>query len=744
MSALSGSCFRREASGIPLASVFSAFVLLSAAFPAPAADDAWELPVLRENGRKVADWMLAHPKKHDPLDWTYGAFHAGLTVFGLSDPSLPYLDTVRGLGKAKRWGLLRRTFHADDHCIAQSWLEIALHDDNPAAAERVRHTFDYILSSPSAAPLASPDKGGKLRMNFERWCWCDALFMAPASWGRMAAFTGDDAYRAFLDREYRACYDELYDKEAHLFYRDSRYKGRTTKNGAKVFWSRGDGWVLGGLPMILRDMPADWPARRFYETLFKEMAAALKACQREDGAWSPNLLDSRDPDMQEMSGTSFFCFGLMWGVNNGLLDEAEYLPVVRRAWRAMNRNVAEDGKFGWVQQIGDRPVSDYGADSTEVYAVGAYLLADVEIKKYAVAKAHPGRKTVIVAAPKQLRSAHTVELDFAALGLEKDSLRVFSVRDGTVLPHQLEDGKLLFSACLPAKATSVFWVFNGDDVPQADMTDLCHGRYAPDRLDDYLWENDKAAFRIYGPAVSEPPPKGEGLVSSGVDVWNKSVSYPVIDKWLAGGRYHSDRGEGMDNYKVGPTRGCGGFAVYRDGKAYASRNWETQRTICNGPVRTRFEVTYAPWLCGEGVTVAERRVVTLDRGQPFSRHESVFTVTGAERLSGGPGLNIAAKNLHAGALSLRPDAGWAANAEEEQPGKGSILTAVCLPGGAHLAETDGGDLLLLGDVAPGRPFVWYAGAAWTGAGRVTSPCAWAWTVERFAASRREPLPVRVE
>ena len=745
MFALYRSVSRRESSGFPLVSVLSVSVFLSVVSPLTAAEDTWELSVLRENGRRVADWMLAHPKKHHPLDWTYGAFYAGLTTFGLSDPSLPYLDTVRELGKTKQWGLLRRTFHADDHCIAQSWLEIALHEDNPAAAANVRRTFDYILSSRSGTPLAAADKGGKLRMNFERWCWCDALFMAPASWGRMAAFTGDDKYRTFLDQEYRACYDELYDKEAHLFYRDSRYKGRKTKNGSKVFWSRGDGWVLGGLPMILRDMPKDWPARPFYETLFKEMAAALKACQREDGAWSPSLLDSSDPDMQEMSGTSFFCFGIMWGINNGLLDEAEYLPVVRQAWKAMNRNVTENGKFGWVQQIGDRPVSDYGPDSTEVYAVGAYLLANVEIKKYVVAKAHPERKTVTVAAPKQFRAAHTVELDFAKLGLKKDSLRVFSVRDGAVLPHQLDDGKLLFSACLPAKAESSYWVFNGDDVPQADLSELCYGRYAPDRLDDYLWENDKVAFRIYGFAVSQRPPKGEGLVSSGVDVWNKAVSYPIINKWLAAAKhYHSDHGEGMDNYKVGPTCGCGGFAVYRNGKVYTSRNWETQRTICNGPVRTRFEITYAPWSCGEGVTIAERRVITLDRGQPFSRHESVFELKGAERLAGGPGLYIAAKNLHAGALALRPDLGWVANAEDEQAGKGSILTAVYLPGGARLAETGKGDLLLLGEVTSGKAFVWYAGAAWTGAGRVTKPCAWTWTVERFAASCAEPLSARVE
>ena len=80
----------------------------------------------------------------------------------------------------------------------------------------------------------------------------------------------------------------------------------------------------------------------FFENLFKEMATALKGCQRADGAWSPSILDAADPDMQEMSGTSFFCFGMMWGINNGLLPADEYLPCVKRAWAAMCRNVSEE------------------------------------------------------------------------------------------------------------------------------------------------------------------------------------------------------------------------------------------------------------------------------------------------------------------------------------------------------------------------------------------------------------------
>ena len=95
-------------------------------------------------------------------------------------------------------------------------------------------------------------------------------------------------------------------------------------------------------------------------------------------------------------------------------------------------------------------------------------------------------------------------------------------------------------------------------------------------MDDYLWENDRTAARIYGPVIMKPAPAGQTLISSGVDIWNKSVRYPIIDTWLKRKNYHADAGEGMDNYKVGPGRGCGGLGVFNGGACYVSQNWATQ------------------------------------------------------------------------------------------------------------------------------------------------------------------------
>ncbi len=729
--------------------LFCAVVLGTAAASSAQLPDAWDVATLDANGVKVADWMLEHPRRANHKDWTYGAFYAGLAAFGLTEPSRPYLDVLREEGKTYAWQLEGRPFHADSHCIGQAWLELARADDRPAALAPTRAAFDHVLANRSRVPLAQRTGLGKeLRQNFDRWCWCDALFMAPPVWAKLAALTGEEKYRDFMIGEYRATHARLYDKDDHLFYRDSSYIGKTTKNGAKIFWGRGDGWVLAGLPLVIRELPDDLRTRPWFTDLFKELCEKVKTRQREDGAWSPSLLDGQDPDLPEMSGTAFFCYAFMWGVNNGLLDAADYLPRIQKAWAAMCRCTADDGRFGWVQQVGSRPATDFGADSTEAYAVGGFLLAVSEIRKHAVLAAHADAKRVSVAPVASYR-LDTVEVPWKELGLSDQNLVVFDERDGACLPYQLWDengdgqpDKLLFVSTFVAGVTRSFRVFNDAALPKPDLTAVCFGRHAPDRLDDYLWENDKTAWRVYGPGVAQPPPKGEGLVSSGVDVWSKKVSYPIIDKWLKIGHYHTDTGEGMDNYKVGTARGCGGFAVWRGGKAYCAGNWASQKCLATGPVRTAFEVTYAPVEC-DGVTVEEKRVVTLDRGRRFTKHAATFTVKGAYKVSGGPGLNVAAAKEHNGELTLRPDQGWLANFEPAQKDGSSIFTAIFTEGESAVATTAEGDLLLVRPIDEGRPFVWWAGQGWTGRGEVLDARDWAAATAREQATVQTPISVTI-
>ncbi len=727
-----------------------AFVLLTATVTSAqdtrTVSEAWTLDAISANARLTADWMTANPKKHNQRDWTYGAFYAGIAALGLSDPTLPYLGQIRDLGRTNGWALLSRTYHADDHCIGQSWLEVAAFDNNPASVARIRQTYDYILANPHKGPLDFTKKDSQ-----KRWSWCDALFMSPTVLIKLYGITGDTRYLEFMDNEYRATTDYLYSKEHHLFFRDSTYFTKKTKNGKPIFWCRGNGWVFGSLPIILRDLPNDWPSRPFYVALFKEMAASIKQAQGADGAWRPSLLDPADPDLQEMSGTSFFTFGFLWGINNGLLDRAAYLPCVEKAWKTITKNISAEGRLGWTQPIGAGPAS-YTEDSHEVYAVGAYLCAAMELRKLVVADTHTSRKTVDIVNPLSLyRAAEAISLDWTKLGFKADKVRVFDVRNSAVLPHQLIDtnhdgapDELIFKTYALSKQSRSFWVFESDSLPAAPNAAICYSRYAPERMDDYLWENDRTACRVYGPVIMEPAPSGQKLISSGVDIWNKSVRYPIINAWLKRKNYHADLGEGMDNYKVGPSRGCGGLGVFNAGICYVSRNWATQKHIASGPVRTVFEVTYAPWDCGNGTKISETRRMSLDAGSHFTRFESRFTVTGTASLMAGPGLDISAKNLHNGLLASSPEQGWLTNYEPEQPKMGSIATAILLPQKATLMTDATENVYLLTPLTADAPFVWYAGAGWSGAGDFVKAEYWNTYVSTFAAALQHPLQVTIK
>lgn len=367
------------------AAFFAAAVVKGGEVQKTAVYVSFDAATIASNGVKVADWMLAHPKRANHRDWSYGAFYAGLEEFARATGERRYIDAIREEGRTYGWKFEKRDADVGNtHCIGQAWLDIARAERDDAVVASVRAELDAFMAAHVDAPLARRE-GERVVLNRRRWYWCDALFMSPPVWAKLAAITGERKYLDFMMGEYRATYDHLYDREDHLFWRDARYVGRTTPNGKKLFWGRGNGWVLAGLPFVIRELPTDSAERRWFTALFKEMCAKVRTIQRADGAWSASLLDGKNPDAPEMSATAFFCYALAWGVNNGVLDEATYLPCVERAWAAMCRCVGDDGKFGWVQPIGESPVKNFGPDSTETYGAGGYLLAATELRRYALA-----------------------------------------------------------------------------------------------------------------------------------------------------------------------------------------------------------------------------------------------------------------------------------------------------------------------------------------------------------------------
>lgn len=574
---------------------------------------------------KVANWQLANPRKRHTADWTHGALFAGMTAWAQMADSEKYFDALIGFGDKNNWQPHQRIYHADDHAVGQMYIEMYKKYKDPKMIAGIQERFDYILANQPNTPLTHDNIEHK-----KRWNWCDALFMAPPVLTKLTRLTGDSKYLEYMDKEWWVTTDYLYDTEEHLYFRDNRYFDKREANGEKIFWSRGNGWVIGGLVRVLEEMPEDFPDRGRYETLYKEMAAKIKAIQPEEGLWHSSLLDPVAFPSKEASGSGFYCYGLAWGVNQGLLDADEYLPAVIKAWTGLVDCVHPDGKLGYVQPIGADP-RKVRADKTEIYGVGAFLLAGSEVYKIAVRSGADVQKVIVENPTLQFRDSETVSLDFTTLkksvpGLTVENAAVFDFRTNRLLVTQVieesDKAELLFQTFFTPGQKKYFWVMKLPpemSMPKSKLT--TYGRFVPERKDDFAWENDKIAFRMYGKALEDE------TISSGIDVWTKNVNYPVIDKWYKGGDYHKDHGEGGDFYKVGPTLGCGGSALSMgpsgSGSIQMSKNFSHSKVIADGPIRFIFELEYDQWpIKGIEKTISkEIKRISLDLGSNLNQIE---------------------------------------------------------------------------------------------------------------------------
>jgi hypothetical protein len=346
-------------------------------------------------------------------------------------------------------------------------------------------------------------------------------------------------------------------------------------------------------------------------------------------------------------------------------------------------------------------------------------------------------------------------------------LQKIAVKDaaGNILPYQVTNiapqakdpknvgaayGELIFQHSFSAGEKSAKFTIEKTDVVSPVFPTKAFARYVPERLDDFAWENDKVAHRTYGQALGEPAPAGvvkEVLVTSGLDIWSKRVSYPIVDRWYNKGHdhYHKDQGEGMDMFGVGKSRGCGGTGVW-DGQAlFVGRNYKTWKIIANGPIRAIFELTYDAW-DANGVKVSEVKRFTVDAGHNLDRIDSTFTFEGAPVITAAVGLNKnnadkgqepqvdTIKNKEAGILAQ-----WTV-----QKTNGSLGTAVLIPSGKleGYAEDTLNELALT-KVESGKPVTYYAGAGWSKAGDFPTKESWEKYLEDFAARLKAPITVKL-
>lgn len=348
---------------------------------------------VRSAGDLVADWQIRHMDAFEasPLvnfqgfrrysfgGWLMGAMAIGMTRWGLVSDNPRYLDFIREQGRNFGWGVEARVFDADDYAIGQTWLELFELDGDPAMLAPLTVRLDYVYAN---WPTVNRDFGPDCeRMNVacrERWTWIDALFMGAPVWIHLAAVTGDERYRGFAEHEFWASFDTFWDADERLLYRDRRYIPMRDEGGHKVLWSRGNGWVFAAFARILPKLPVEHPGRHRYVDRFRDMAARLVELQQAGGYWTSSLTSPSISPTPETSGSAFFNYGLAWGINEGLLDRDTYLPAVERAWASLVSNLYADGRLAYVQPSGSAPQTVH-KESTDVYGVGAFLLAASEV-----------------------------------------------------------------------------------------------------------------------------------------------------------------------------------------------------------------------------------------------------------------------------------------------------------------------------------------------------------------------------
>ena len=751
---------RRTGAGFVFATALLAAPLLHGQTPAAEPGPREVLSVME----KVADWQLANPSGHGETDWTQAAGDAGFMALAGISREARFRAAMLALAERNQWQLGPRMYHADDHCIGQTYAELYMAYRDPRMISGLRGRFDAVLAKPSA--IGSMDFTQHNGRALELWSWCDSLFMGPPAWARLYAATGDSRYLDFAVRGWWMTSDYLYDKDEHLFYRDSTYFGRREPNGRKIFWSRGNGWVLAGLVRLLEILPAGHPDRARFERQFVDMAQKVVSCQQPDGLWRASLLDPGDYPMRETSGSGFYTYALAWGLNQGLLERARFGPAVGKAWAALVSCVAADGKLTHVQPIGADP-KKFSEDATEVYGVGAFLLAGSEVYRLALADAGAVRSVVEVTNPSPFfRAGETVEVAFGELWpaavavMDGASSRILDSQ--SYLPGPASGtGRLLFQVDLGPGETRRYRILERGgplaSVPSPVIRTFV--RQVPERFNDVAWESDRIAHRTY----SQDLIKGEGTVSSGIDVWVKRTRSLVVDHFYARKNYHEDAGEGLDDYEVGRSRGCGGLGVWKDGVLYNSVNFRQARVVTTGPIRSEFELTFDAWEAG-GRRVSETRRISIDAGSNMSRVESTFSGGDAAPLQ--VAIGIALRADPGCILDRNTEQGYMTYWQVADRDRGSIACAVVLakgrprefalesmsvpqrpeakrlvPGIEGLPPV--GNALMVTEARIGEPLVYYLGAGWSKSGDFPDSDAWREYVGGFAERSRAPVGVRV-
>ena len=593
------------------------------------------------------------------------------------------------------------------------------------------------------------------------WWWADALYMVMPVMTKMYKLTSDEKY---LDKLYEnICYSDsiMLDHETGLYFRDGKYvyPKHKTASGKKDFWARGDGWVLAGLAKVLQDMPKTYRHQPFFVEKYVNLANGVKRLQQPEGHWTRSMMDPEQAPGYETSGTAFFCYGLLWGINNGYLPKKEFVPVVEKAWNYLSTIALQaDGKVGYVQPIGERaiPGQKVDANSQANFGVGAFLLAACEYYRYL----QTAQVKVTFQNESNQQRQEVAEVDLQAvcgqLGISSDEPLVIENKAGQEVGYQKTyDGKLLIFVSLHPHGKTTYTISKGKP---AEPKTYVKGKVYPFRKDDLAWENDRSCYRIYGPALQKT-----GERSFGTDVWVKNTPELVVEERYrkdyegnvkenalrkAGQTvalddidrntsFHLDQGNGMDAYGVGPSLGCGAPALMKDGKLVFPYCYKTCRIYDNGPLRFTAELTYEPTADG----IIEHRIISLDKGSHFNRMTVWYD--GIDK----PVALASGIVLHGDeALVLGKNyVQYADPTDNPSLHQSQIYVATLFPDGVIETKMLKGELnhgIGIVNHYQGSPYTYYFGSAWS-LFDVCSQAQWQTVIDEFLANLRQPLTYNI-
>ena len=331
-------------------------------------------------------WQQTHPQ-HGRSFWDNAAYHTGNMEAYFLTGDTTYYNYSEAWARHNEWKGAKSDNKAewkygygesDDYVLFgdyqvcfQTYADLYTVKPGDYKIARAREVMEYQMSTDSV----------------DYWWWSDGLYMVMPVMTKLYKLTGNELYLEKLHTYWEYANSIMYDAEAGLYYRDAKYVYPKHKsvNGQKDFWARGDGWVLAALAKVLKDLPADNRYRQEYVDCYLNMAKSVAACQQPEGYWTRSMLDAAHAPGPETSGTAFFTYGLLWGLNNGLLDKETYHPVVEKAWKYLTTVALQpDGRVGYVQPIGEKaiPGQVVDANSTSNFGVGAFLLAACEMVRY--------------------------------------------------------------------------------------------------------------------------------------------------------------------------------------------------------------------------------------------------------------------------------------------------------------------------------------------------------------------------